>query len=73
MTITLMAISLMFVVCQIIKLITDVYEMSVCNYFKIADEGIMIKSVPVPTQLMFLQAWEICFVVSIQPLIFCFT
>ena len=39
MTITLMAISLMFVVCQIIKLITDVYEMSVCNYFKIAEEG----------------------------------
>ena len=39
MAITLMAISLMFVVCQIIKLITDVYEMSVCNYFKIAAEG----------------------------------
>ena len=36
MAITLAAISMMFVLCQSIKLIADVYEQSVCDYFKIA-------------------------------------
>ena len=36
MAITLAAISLMFVLCQSIKLIADIYEQTVCDYFKIA-------------------------------------
>ena len=39
MAITLVAISLMFVICQSMKLIVDVYELTVCDHFKIAKEG----------------------------------
>ena len=39
MGITLVAISLMFVICQSIKLVVDIYELSVCDHFKIAIEG----------------------------------
>ena len=39
MAITLVAISFMFVFCQSIKLVADVYELSVCDHFKIAEEG----------------------------------
>ena len=39
MAITLVAISLMFVICQSIKLVVDVYELIVCDFSKIAIEG----------------------------------
>ena len=39
MAITLVAISLMFVICQSIKLIVDIYELTVCDFSKIAIEG----------------------------------
>ena len=39
MAITLVAISLMFVICQSIKLVVDIYELTVCDHFKIAEEG----------------------------------
>ena len=39
MAITLVAISFMFVFCQSIKLVADVYELSVCDHFKIAEKG----------------------------------
>ena len=39
MAITLVAISFMFVFCQSIKLIADVYEDGVCDHFKIAEKG----------------------------------
>ena len=39
MAITLLAISFMFVFCQSIKLVADVYEHSVCDHFKIAAKG----------------------------------
>ena len=39
MAITLVAISLMFVFCQSIKLVADIYEIAVCDHFKIAEEG----------------------------------
>ena len=39
MAITLVAISLMFVICQSIKLVVDIYELTVCDFAKIAIEG----------------------------------
>ena len=39
MAITLVAISLMFVICQSIKLVVDIYELTVCDFSKIAIEG----------------------------------
>ena len=39
MAITLMTISFMFVFCQSIKLVADVYEHGVCDHFKIAEKG----------------------------------
>ena len=37
--ITLLSISMMFVICQSVKLVPDIYELTVCNHFKIAKEG----------------------------------
>ena len=39
MGLTLAGISLMFVLCQSIKLVVDIYELMVCDHFKIAKEG----------------------------------
>ena len=39
MAITLVAISFMFVFCQSIKLVADVFEHRVCDHFKIAEKG----------------------------------
>ena len=39
MAITLVSISFMFVFCQSIKLVADVYELKVCDHFKIAAIG----------------------------------
>ena len=39
MAITLIAISIMFVLCQSVKLVADVYELMVCDHFKIAKDG----------------------------------
>ena len=37
--ITLVAISLMFVFCQSIKLVADIYELAVCDFHKIQEDG----------------------------------
>ena len=39
MAITLIAISITFVLCQSVKLVADVYELMVCDHFKIAKDG----------------------------------
>lgn len=39
MTITLVAISLIFVICQSIKLVPDIYELAVCDHFKLHKNG----------------------------------
>ena len=39
MTITLVAISLIFVICQSIKLVSDFYELAVCDHFKLHKNG----------------------------------
>ena len=39
MAITLIAISITFVLCQSVKLVADVYELTVCDHFKIAKDG----------------------------------
>ena len=39
MGLTLAGISLMFVLCQSVKLVVDIYELTVCDHFKIAEEG----------------------------------
>ena len=39
MGLTLAGISLMFVLCQSVKLVVDIYELMVCDHFKIAKEG----------------------------------
>ena len=39
MAITLVAISLMFVLCQSVKLVPDIYELIVCDHVKIYEKG----------------------------------
>ena len=39
MAINLIAISITFVLCQSVKLVADVYELMVCDHFKIAKDG----------------------------------
>ena len=39
LAITCVIISLMFVVCQIVKLVADIYELAVCDHFKLHKNG----------------------------------